>query len=95
MAKRFADTGSGFVTVEAWNKDIAEAARSLLQKAIDRNARDEPLIKALTDSAIRWRRQAESFRWRGPDAEGLRKYYLAKSQNAIDEAARIIAEGER
>jgi hypothetical protein len=92
MARAFADTGSGFVTVEARSPDVAEAARDLLQKAIDRNARDQQLVKALADAAVRWQKQADSIT---RPSDPLKTFYRDKARKAIHEAARIIAAGER
>jgi hypothetical protein len=83
------------IKVTAETDDIAKAAANLLMKAVQRKQEDREAVKDLTDAAIRSRKLAESYRWKGPDAEEIRKHYLAKAADYIKEAAQIIAEGER
>jgi hypothetical protein len=83
------------IRVSAETGDVAKAAGELLLKAVQRKQSDRQAVKELTDAALRWRRHADSFRWKGPDGEAIRRFYIEKSQKAIDAAGRIIAEGER
>lgn len=92
MARAFAEVGGKFITVQADSTDVAKAARDLLQKAIDRNARDRELVRALTDAAIKWQRQADALTQ--PTSE-LKRFYVEKSRRAIDAAGRILAEGKQ
>jgi hypothetical protein len=95
MPKAFAEVGGKFVAVESSNKDLAKQARDLLRKAVDRNARDRELVRALADAATRWTKQADELRWRGSTGDELARFYKSKAESCINEAARIIAEGDR
>jgi hypothetical protein len=83
------------IRVSAETGDVAKAAAALLVKSIQRKQEDREAVKELTAVAIQRQKLADEFRWKGPTGEAIRQYHLAKSREAIEAAARIIAEGER
>jgi hypothetical protein len=80
------------IGVTAESDDVAKAAANLLVKSIQRKQKDREAVKALTDAAIHWRRQADSIT---RPSDNLKRFYIEKSRKAIAAAGRIIAEGER
>ncbi len=85
-------TGSGDVTIESSSPKLAKQATEALVGQTTARRDREAVARDLTDAAIAWKKKADAI---DRPSDELKRYYVAKSREAVDAAGRIIAEGER